>query len=271
MSTVKVRKNIFSICLGDARKKEPKKKALLIADSRGRYLADEISTEKFIDIKIISEPGLNINKTHIIWKSIKANIKKKDRAILFLWIAPCDLTTKEGKFISLTYNTSKYHSKIDNLVTKFSTLKAQIESRYKHTKVCFLECPPYSIKLYNKHQGHEDPNKFTEQTARLENQIFYLNRQIRRLNTQIFRVRSTNKPLKDPNNNSQTIKDRNKKSNLYYSPNFTRDLLRQTKFPGQKTKYYTDFKILKDGLHPSPLLSKLWIRKILKRVVELCY
>ncbi|CAC5391684.1 unnamed protein product [Mytilus coruscus] len=170
------------------------------AENRGRYLADEISTEKFIDIKIVFEPGLSIDKTHIIWKAIKANIKKKDRAILFLWIAPCDLTTKEGKFISITYNTTKYQSKIDNLVTKLSTLKAQIEARYKHTKVCLLECPPYSIKLYNKHQGHEDPNKYIEQTARLEN----LKRQIRRLNTQIFRVKSTIKPEKDQNNNSQT-------------------------------------------------------------------
>ncbi|CAC5359742.1 unnamed protein product [Mytilus coruscus] len=156
----------------------PNKKALLIADSRGRYLVDEISTEKFIDTKIVSEPGLSINKTHIIWKAIKVNIEKKDRAISFLWMAPCDLTTKEGKFISLTYNTTKYHNKIDNLVTKLSTLNAQIEARYKYTKVCLLECPPYSIKLYNKHQGHEEPNKYIKQTARLEHQIFFLNRQI---------------------------------------------------------------------------------------------
>ena len=57
---------------------------------------------------------------------MKSNLVKKDKAIIFIWLATCDLTTKTGKYIELTHNTSRYHNKIDAIASKLSTIKAQI-------------------------------------------------------------------------------------------------------------------------------------------------
>jgi hypothetical protein len=53
-----------------------------------------------------------------IWKALKSNLVKKDKAIIFIWLATCDLTTKTGKYIELTNNTSRYHNKIDAIASK---------------------------------------------------------------------------------------------------------------------------------------------------------
>jgi hypothetical protein len=76
--------SIFNICLGDARGKTQKKKPILITDSKGFSLQQEVSTEKFIDLLIISESKLSIYDTCFIWKALKSNLVKKDKAIIFI-------------------------------------------------------------------------------------------------------------------------------------------------------------------------------------------
>lgn len=202
---------------------------------------------------------------------MKSNLVKKDKAIIFIWLATCDLTTKTEKYIELTHNTSRYHNKIDAIASKLSTIKAQIQARYKHSRVIILECPPYSIEHYNKYQRHENASKFRSQTLLLESQIFYLNRQIKKINHENFKVCSKIKTKVNENNNTVTQTNVTKKSNSKTSPNFTSDILRQTKQQGQRTRYYVDYKTLYDGLHPDSLIAKLWLRRICQRVVSLCY
>ena len=151
MSQIKIKNSIFNICLGDGRGKTQKKKAILITDSKGFSLQQQVSTEKYIDLLIISESKRSIYDTSFIWKALKSNLVKKDKAIFFIWLATYDLTTKTGKYIELTHNTSRYHNKIDAIASKLSTIKAQIQARYKHSSVIILECPPYSIEHYNKY------------------------------------------------------------------------------------------------------------------------
>jgi hypothetical protein len=66
----------------------------------------------------------------------------------------------------------------------------------------------------------------------------------------------------DENNNTVVQTNATKKSNSKTSPNFTSDILRQTKQQGQRTRYYIDYKNLYDGLHPDSLIAKLWLRRI---------
>ena len=234
MSQIKITNSIFNICLGDARGKILKKKTILITDSKGFSLQQQVSTEKFIDLLIISESKLSIYDTCFIWKALKSYFVKKDKAIIFIWLATCDPTTKTRKYIELTHNTSRYHNKIDAIASKLSTIKAQIQARYKHSSVNILECPPYSIEHYNKYQGHGKASKFS-QTILLESQIFYLNRQIKKINHEKFKVCSNIKIKKhlktkvDENNNTVAQTNATKKSNSKTSPNFTSDILRQTK------------------------------------------
>ena len=100
---------------------------------------------------------------------------------------------------------------------------------------------------------------------------------LKKINRENFKVWSkikTKKHLKtkvDENNNTVTQTNATKKSDSKTSPNFTSDILRQTKQQGQRTQYYIDYKTLYDGLHPDSLIAKLWLRRICQRVVSLCY
>ena len=136
MSQIKITNSIFNICLGDGRGK---------TDSKGFSLQQQVSTEKFIDLLIISESKRSIYDTSFIWKALKSNLVKKNKAVIFIWLATCDLTTKTGKYIELTHNTSRYNNKIDAIASKLSTIKAQIQARYKHSSVIILECPPDTV------------------------------------------------------------------------------------------------------------------------------
>jgi hypothetical protein len=60
-------------------------------------------------------------------------------------MATYDLTTKTEKYIELTHDTSRYHNKSDAIASKLSTIKAQIQARYKHSSVIILECPPDTV------------------------------------------------------------------------------------------------------------------------------
>lgn len=272
MSLVKIRGNCFKINLGDARNKTCKRKAVLISDSKGKYIQQEISTEKFLDLTIISHPGLQIDNTNFIWSTLKRTIKKKEKAIVFLWIGTCNLTTKTDKYIQLTNDTPKYHSKIDDIANRLSDWKAQIQARYKHTRVIILECPPYSIVAYNKANGHPNPAEGSlEQTARLEQQIYYLNALIRNINNKNLKVTTKQSKVDLNNNLTESDKAGKTKPNRYTSPNFSSDVLRQTKYQRQQTKYYVDYKVYTDGIHPGPTLAKLWLRRICQRIIQLCY
>ena len=49
-------------------------------------------------------------------------------------------------------------------------------------RVVFLECPQYSIKIWNKGQGHPDSESFSVNTEILLSRTEVLNREIQRLN-----------------------------------------------------------------------------------------
>ena len=78
MSQIKITNSMLNICLGDARGKTLKKKVILITDSK------EVSTERFIDLLIISESKLSIYDTCFIWKALRSNLVEKDKAIILI-------------------------------------------------------------------------------------------------------------------------------------------------------------------------------------------
>jgi hypothetical protein len=80
MSQIKITNSIFNIFLGDARGKTQKKKAILITDSTG-FSLQQVSTEKFIDLLIISESKRSIYDTSFIWKALKSNLVKRTKPL----------------------------------------------------------------------------------------------------------------------------------------------------------------------------------------------
>jgi hypothetical protein len=90
----------------------------------------------------------------------------------------------------------------------------------------------HCIEHYNKYQGHEKASKFRSQTLLLENQIFYLNRQIKKINHEKFKVCIKIKikiHLKWMKTTTQWCKQMPPRSQILKLHQISPDILRQTK------------------------------------------
>ena len=56
-----------------------------------------------------------------------------------------------------------------------------------------------------------------------------------------------------------------------HSPVFNCDLERSRKGTWQNERYYLNFSLYADGIHPNPLLAKLWLRRIAAQIKRDCY
>ncbi|VDI33194.1 Hypothetical predicted protein [Mytilus galloprovincialis] len=96
---------------------------------------------------------------------------------------------------------------------------------------------------------HACRNIFKEQDKKLEAQIYKLNEKIRTLN----------------------------KDELTYSPLFTTDIIHNSKtIKNKRTRTSTtrktfSFWLYADGIHPGPLLAKVWLMKITKHALINCW
>ena len=155
-----------------------------------------------------------------------------DNIALFIWIGTCDLTVRNGKYISLR---SDNDDSIDKLIQNFEEIEALFKT-YTECSLTFLEIPVYSIFEYNKKQGHKDHNQFISYC--LIQQVHKANERNRQINT---RLDSS-------------------------SPNFCLDLshnkVRNTKNQHIRLRDKYNFTLYRDGVHPSINLSKVWLRKI---------
>ena len=266
MTESKIRKRIFDINLGPVRNKTRKKSAILLTDSKGKYISEQISTESFLDFQIASKPSIKIETpetAEFIWSILKNLLQYQDKAIIFLWLGTCDFTIKSHttKLITLRYTTLNYKTRIQKLIDCLLKYKRQIETRYKYSRVILLECPPVSIIRHNKDKGHKHPEIFHNQNEKLEKQLKLFNSLVQDINL------------------SCCPKAKNTVQFIYMSPNFTKDIhvLHKTKgSKGSKGKnriiqYYINYPLLIDGVQPSELLSKLWLRRICNKVALLCY
>ena len=239
MSDVKLRKYLektsdLEIGLGP-RKCVP----ILLSDSKGSYLSRQVSNR--IESNIVwkyrsgrnSQDGLEWVQTHI-----DAEIEKYELARLYVWLGTCDLTEKSKKFISLKAEDEKACAK---LIRRFKII-SNVAKRKKF-RVTFLELPVYSIKEWNRHAGHKDPESFDKQDRDLQVRITVINEYIRKINEE----------------------------NRTRSPKFSLDLIRSRKYKGRSCIYRYNFGLYKDDIHPNPLLSQYWVRKVAEQVKSKCY
>ena len=69
---------------------------------------------------------------------------------------------------------------------------------------------------------------------------------------------------------NDTIKEINLE-NGKHSPVFNCDLERSRKGMSQNGRYYLNFSLYADSIHPNPLLAKLWLRRIAAQIKRACY
>ena len=210
-------------------------KILIISDSKGRYLKAEAARSD-IDIRIESFPSsrtsAGVTKTESLLQKLPEC--ERNKTIVIFWFLTCDVTKKEKRYISQRYaSTHQLTLEIKSQLAKLPDL-----SKKYHTDIGILEIPPIFTRIWNSHKGHPDPEKINDKP---------INEQVRSVNNL---VEEANSILG------------------YKSPKIFQDLVKTSKRKGRgdkaTTKYTFDPKVLTDGVHPGPLISSKWTRRIIE-------
>lgn len=219
------------------------KQPIIIGDSKGNYLKphSDLITQFGYNIDFECKGGARfIDYYYWLQSNLRKKVNKYGQVVLYVFLGTCDLTVRKGKFIELRHTDD---------ATAISYLKYQID-RFRHfisqfhaVSVVFLEIPPYSIQEWNKSKGHKDPKSFLSQDLALYERLSLVNEHIKLLN-ELANVRS---------------------------PIFKLDLYRTRKSKGDSHKRVSiNFSCFKDGVHPSPLLARCWLKKIIALIFVDC-
>ena len=224
------------------------KTPVLLSDSKGRYLQDEIGRFGGIenDILFWCKSGATCRDQYdYLVRKLETKLQSHPAIVLYIWVGNCDLTEKTGPVISLkTLDSSTVRQITDcyrdiyNFVSRFPTVE-----------LVFLEIPPYSIFHYNK---RNQPTPLTRtQIRQFKRDDFTLNRQIDQVNSFI---RDTNRMLHKS------------------SPRFSIDLQNCRKDLYLEDARYTFrfYALYLDGIHPCPTLAIYWLVRLCQRMVTDC-
>lgn len=222
------------------RHSELRERVIILGNSKVRYLKEQISSfpEFKNHISFISRPGT----TFSYWKkwfysNFHHEVNLYGNIRVFIFIGACDLTQKKGKYINLRHVSQE--TAVSNLINDINILRNYID-RFPSVIPVFLEIPAYSIGQWNKTKGHPNFSQFIEQDQELHKRIKKVNEHIISVNARLG----------------------------VSSPRFTSDLL---KYRGgrkeKKTRITYNFKLYKDGIHPTPLLARCWLKRILSTFV----
>jgi hypothetical protein len=209
----------------------------LVTDSKGKYI-NSIVPDRFKSfLRIYTKGGAGIHSP-IVKRAIE-NIKVAHNPLVVFWFGTCELSTKSGKFSDIIRNS---YQTVEQLLTEYRQIKRDILLANSSAKVVFLECPYFSILLWNKSQSIQyTPSivrKYTRQDSQLKLVIDYYNQQLELIN------RSTSIPV----------------------PKISKDqIITSTKRRLSRTKQKINFKtLLFDGIHPKRPIARLWMHRIVR-------
>lgn len=201
---------------------------LLRADSKGRSLLPYINYRN--KINLVFRGGATIRNDFLQSYTLD-KIAKLLNPVVILWFGSCEMTRKQGKYISLVNNPEH---KLDQIKNDYIAYKQQIMNANKNSTIIFLECPYQSIVIWNFVKGHPYPGAFKDEQKILEQYVTKLNRIIKELN------------------GDQVV------------PHLSQDMIFSIKKKKRASKYLKNFSLLTDGVHPSKTLSKLWHLRIMR-------
>lgn len=208
---------------------------IIISDSKGRYLK-EFSKQR--DIVWICKGGWTSSDIFtFIHKNLRKLLRKHNKISLYIWVGTCDFTEKIRRFV---YLRNKQQDVMQRLCNNLQGIKDICVS--SKIKLTFLQCPFYSIQIWNSYKGHPNSESFKSDDQFLTAQINSLNDFIQDLNVSL---------------NS-------------YTPKLNQDLLRSRKGSGKKQRYSVNLKLLKDGIHPDKALARSWFTSIYRKIQKDC-
>ncbi|CAG2207576.1 unnamed protein product [Mytilus edulis] len=218
--------------------------AAVISDSKSKYLQNYIGPTNQ-HIKWWHKSGDDIqHRLRWLKNNIDIKIQQYGNIHFYIWLGTCNLTKREkkGQISIANTNTQEAVQEIAELYANFT----QLVKKHPGCKLTFLEVPHYSIVRWNTSKGHKNPELFTEQDITLRQQVEELNLKIHSLNSEL----GVHSPL-------LTVHLR------------TRKQVKRGK--NKPTKDVIKYSLLSDGIHPSPLLSRVWLREIVDQVKVDCY
>ena len=223
---------------------QPRRTPILLSDSKGFYLKEEVSINPETFIQFWCTSGATAeDQLNYLQQNLEAQIDIYENITLFVWVGTCNLTKKTTDgYIEIT---SKDNSAAYTLIETLKQVYHFVRQFGSSVKLVFIQVPIYSITHYNKYKNHQNPDTFTEQDFLLRQQIDIVNQYID----------DTNRILHS------------------YSPHLSQDLLKSKRNSifSVRTKYSYNFNLYKDGIHPKPLLAKLWLARFCRLVHDFCY
>lgn len=206
---------------------------IIISDSKGNYLKRQVRntlphiTDKFVWWCV---GGATIER-QIRWvrQNLQRELSRLGPVVVYVWLGTCDLTSKRDN--GQIFLQEQDNTRVDYIEQKYKELIEYLQTQ--GVQVIALEIPLYSIKYWNACKTGTVQEEQSEQDKVLERQIEELNKRIRILN----------------------------ENNEVQAPNFNIDLQWNRKKKGH-SKLYTDWKLLKDGVHPTNILAQIWLLKI---------
>lgn len=218
----------------------PPRRVFLVSDSKGRYLEEQIKPDEPKFFEVIYKGGAKIDDTEL-FNDLSSNIKDLNEPLILIWLGTCEFTTKRGAYVHLNKTT------VADFRNKLVELKTKIHQENSTSEIIFLQCPVYSIMVYNEDHRHPNSAIFEADDLDLIEKIRLANEEISLLNRD------------------------------FTGPLFSRDLLKNTKrkHAGEtehRSNYVYKFGDLYcDGIHPKDILAELWLRKIQKIACDFCF
>lgn len=210
------------------------RKLIVISDSKGFSLerSRESDTEK--NIKFDSRAGRTTHQAvNIVQENIENYLACYNDILIAIFTFTCDFTNKPGRNIVLSDVT------VDQIISECNRIQSICESYGSRAKVVFLECPFYSISIWNQIKCGSLRDQFMKDDKILEAKIEELNIRLQCMN----------------------------EHNGILAPRFSLDLKKARKSNRVYRTQKISYGVLRDGIHPSDILSQYWLRRLVDVVV----
>lgn len=221
---------------------------VILADSKGVRLQQQFIHKDQSNIIWWCKRGRKVHEA-IDW--LKTNLETEIQLIgdiwLYIWVGTCNLTSFDRSTRYICLSSSKSQETVDQVTTTYKEI-IQLFAKYPNCKLTFLETPFYSIVNWNSKQNHKNPSTFLEQDHLLEQQVILLNKEVKNINSSLGT----------------------------HSPDFSYDLYRTSNcktanHKGKKQRKYFNVALYPDGIHPDPVLAKVWLMKLVVQIFRDCW
>ena len=152
------------------------KNVIIRADSKGRALQPFLNNTKRINLIYRSGSKLSDN---FMQEYTLNRIRNTHNPIVILFFGTCELTNKEGKYILLPDNIE---NRINEVIERYANYKKTILKYNPDSIVIFLQCPYFSLIIWNFLKKHPFPGSFEKDQKTLEDSIILFNKKIKELN-----------------------------------------------------------------------------------------